>query len=567
MTATLPWIVALATGERQHIDSSSWDVLRRTGTNHLMAIGGLHIGLVAAFTSFLVSFLWRRIPRWPLLLPATDAGAIGALIVAMGYGVMAGFSVSTQRADLMLALAVICLLSRRKILPWSVWGWALMMVLLLNPFCVLSISVWLSFASIALIIYSMSARLSPTGWWWKAGRIQWVMAIGLLPLSIGLFQECSWVSFIANSIAIPFVGFLILPCVLLGCVCFLFSPMMAHALIGIADTVMGAVWKLLVYLSHFSWGISHAALPHPWMVVSAVVAVFCFLSPIGLPGRGLGFFFLLPLLFFQSPTPEQNDAWFTLLDVGQGLSAVIQTHHHILVFDAGEKTDSHDRGKDIVVPFLYSIGADHIDKLVISHGDNDHIGGAFSLIQTIPTRLIETSVPERFKPTFAAYCLRGEKWSWDGVEFEFLYPTPDQLGLDNDSSCVLRVTVGKNHILLTGDIERKAEEYLVGVSSSTLSSDILVAPHHGSKTSDLDAFIQAVNPCIVLFPVGYLNRYHLPSPSVVEKYKQRGVALYDSVQDGAIQFVLKNNEEIIQKPFLYRIEHTHFFSNNAIASI
>lgn len=540
---TSPWIIALALGERQGISAENWQVLRNTGTNHLMAIAGLHIGFMAGFIFLLVSTLWQCVPRLPLRLPAQHAGAIAALFITFIYSALAGFSIPTQRAAIMLTVFFMMALLQRKILSWQAWSLALLCVLIINPTCVLTENFWLSFGSVALIIYGVSGRLAPAGIWWKLGRMQWVIAFGLIPFSLWLFQQCSIVSFIANSIAIPWVGFLIVPLTLLGCFFLLFSAKLGGVILFSADKLLGVLWIILTYLSKLHWASWYHFMPNNWILLASCIAVVMLLLPVGFSGRYLGMVWLLPLIFYHADKPKSGEMWLTLLDVGQGLSAVVQTKNHILVFDTGPRlSENFDMGESVVAPFLRALDAKKIDMLVISHGDNDHIGGAVALLNYFPIEITKTSVPERLTQFHPSYCLAGQSWQWDGVDFSFLYPAPDKLNLDNDSSCVLRVS-NKNHaILLTGDIEKLAETYLHENNATNLSADILIAPHHGSKTSAVDEFLHDVNPHIVLFPVGYQNRYHFPNLSVIEKYHDFGVAEYDTIQKGAIQFATDQGE-------------------------
>lgn len=559
-TATSHWITALAIGERYNIPLDDWKVLRNTGTNHLMAIAGLHIGFMAGFALMIVTWFWRRSPALVLKIPAQHAGAMAALLMALIYSALAGFSIPTQRACFMLSIFLFTLLSRRKILSWQSWSAALLCVLLINPLCVLSVSFWLSFSSIALIIYGVRGRLAPSGVWWKHGRIQWVIALGLIPLSIGLFQECSWVSLIANSIAIPCVGFLVVPLTLLGCLLLVFSGKIGGFFLFLADKLLSWLWVVLSYLSHLTWSSSYLQVPSIVSIIAACLGAVILLIPIGFPGRAFGFVFLLPLFFYKPPAPPVGDVWLTVLDVGQGLSVVLQTHQHVLLFDAGARSsEKNDMGESVVIPFLHSIGIKHIDRMVISHGDNDHIGGSFAVLNQFPTYLVKSSVPEKFLNVPASYCLRGEKWQWDEVSFEFLYPTSDKLGLNNDSSCVLRITNGVHQLLLTGDIEKLAEYSLIQYPDE-LVADVLVAPHHGSKTSALAQFVEDVHPKIVIFAVGYRNRYHFPNPAVLEQYQKIGAVTVDTAQSGAIRLQLSRAVNIRLLPELYRINHQQFWS-------
>lgn len=553
---TSPWIIALAIGERKGIDASSWQVLRNTGTNHLMAIAGLHIGFMSAFIYGIVSFLWRRVPVLVLQMPAQHAASFAALVMAFIYSAMAGFSIPTQRACLMFSLFLMVVLLRRYSNAWHTWSLALIGVLLLNPLSVLSESFWLSFGSVALIIYGMKGRLAPKGFWWKHGRIQWVIAIGLIPLSLWLFKQFSIISLIANSIAIPWVGFLILPFIFLGCFILLFSPSLGGSCLWIADKSLQFLWNILTYLSELSWSSWYQSIPSVWVLMAACVGIIILLIPKGFPGRWFGLCWFMPLYFYQYETPKLGEVRLTLLDVGQGLASVIETKNHVLVFDTGAKfNDNFDMGENVVLPFLRYQGIKKIDRLVISHGDNDHSGGANAILQQLSVAMIKTSVPQRF--SHSSYCLRGDAWEWDSVKFEFIYPVYEYLGLGNDSSCVLKITAANQSILLTGDIENIAENYLIRTSADSLKSTVIIAPHHGSKTSGLDNFIEAVHPQIVLFATGYLNQYHFPHASVVTKYHALSAKLFNTKDTGAIQLTLPGKLE----PALYRAQQKRYWFN------
>jgi competence protein ComEC len=558
-SSTSQWISALAIGERNDIESTDWQVLRNTGTNHLMAIAGLHIGFMALLAHVMSAFMWRCFPRLTLKIPAVHVGAMASLVMAMTYSAMAGFSIPTQRACLMLFVFIFALLRRRQLAAWHAWSGALLCVLIVNPLSVLTESFWLSFSSVALIIYGVSGRLSPTGLWWKWGRIQWVIALGLVPFSIWLFQQCSLISFIANSIAIPWVGFIVVPLCFIGTFTLLFSAKIGGLILILADKILSVLWVILAWLAHLPGVVWYHYIPAHWMIVAGIGGVILLLVPIGFPGRYLGVIWLLPLMLYKAPTPKSGEMWFTLLDVGQGLSAVVQTQKHVLLFDAGARFGtSFDMGDSVVVPFLHSMGVNEIDMMVISHGDNDHIGGATAVLKQLRVSSIKTSVPEKF--TNATYCLAGTEWNWDGVNFAFLYPTKEDLGLNNDSSCVLRITSGVEQVLLAGDIEEYAEEMLLANQSVKLQSTVLIAPHHGSKTSGLKAFIQAVHPQYVLYPFGYRNRYHFPHSSVVKTYQELQVVQYDTVKSGAIRFMF-NPSKKIEAPNLYRVEHGYYWNN------
>ncbi len=557
-SVTSPWIIALAVGEHHGISQENWKILRDTGTNHLMAIAGLHIGCMSGLMYVIVNALWRRFFYLTLRLPAQHAASIGALFMALIYGALAGFSIPTQRACIMLMLFLMAVLCRRQSTSWAAWSIALFLVLAMNPTCVLTESFWLSFGSVALIIYGVSGRLAPGGLWWKYGRIQWVIGLGLVPLSIWLFQQCSLISFIANSIAIPIVGFVIVPLVLLGCFTSIFSTVITKMVLFSADTLLGFVWKFLSFLSHIKWAVWYQSVPDP-IVFFSLIGMMLLLLPIGMPGRWFGLIWLFPLIFYKPISPAIGEIRFTLLDVGQGLSAIVQTAKHSLVFDAGPRWGDIDMGETVVVPYLRSMGIRQLDRLVVSHGDNDHIGGARAVLSVYPNAIVKTSVPELLANFSVSYCLRGENWDWDGVQFEFMYPPATLLGLNNNSSCVLHIHNKAHSILLTGDIEKIAEKFLHEEAANGLRADILVAPHHGSKTSANYDFLNDVGAKVVLFPIGYRNRYHFPHPSVIARYEQLQTTMYNTVMNGAMSFSLTEQKEFSAR--FFRLDHKHYWND------
>lgn len=279
----------------------------------------------------------------------------------------------------------------------------------------------------------------------------------------------------------------------------------------------------------------------PWVLISGVIAIVLLISPKGFPARWLSCVWIFPLIFYAHKAPKFGEVDFTLLDVGQGLSAIVRTYAHVLVFDTGPRyKDFFDSGETILLPFMRFFHMGSIDVLMISHGDMDHIGGSQALLKTLFIDRIITSVPERFigvsVPVLS--CVAGQTWFWDGVKFEVLYPPSDAYFKGNNGSCILKVTTSTRSLLLTGDIEKKGEAILLAAYPEKLAADVLVVPHHGSKTSSIEAFIDAVHPKVALFPVGYRNQYHLPAPIIVERYQERGIATYDTAKCGAINIGL-----------------------------
>lgn len=561
-TPTSHWLMSLIIGERQGISQEDWRILRNTGTNHLMAIAGLHIGIIAGFMHLFVSWIWRRIPRLVLFKPAAEIGACASLFIAFIYSEVSGFSIPAQRACLMLSIIILATLSKRVIQSWTAWSLALLIVLLINPLSILTESFWLSFCTLALIIIGMQGRLSPSGVWWKWGRVQWVIAIGLIPITLFFYQEFSLVSFIANSIAIPWLGFAILPFCFLSSIILLISPQVAHLLLLIADKSLASLWKFLAFMANMELATWHVYIPSIGLFFLMMVGFCILLLPAGVRGKWIGIIWILPVILNKPLTPNRNDFWLTILDVGQGLAIVVQTKNHLMIYDAGPNYNGHmDMGEDVIIPYLKTQNIKKIDKLIISHGDNDHIGGAQALIHAFPINEIQTSVPEKFKINTSHSCLAGESWKWDNVNFTFLYPNKNQLHLGNDSSCVLKINNRKHAVLLTGDIEKSAEKYLVSQNQNILKSDILIVPHHGSKTSGLAEFIALVHPKIVVYAIGYKNRYHFPHPNIFEAYKKINSIPFDTVTSGAIIFKITNDNELIDEPEKYRVIHKKYWNS------
>jgi competence protein ComEC len=535
-------VMALAIGDRQQISREQWDVLTRTGTNHLVAISGLHVGLVAGFAFFVVRRLWRLSARAVLRLPAAKAGAFAGLSAALIYALLAGFSVPTQRALLMVAVVMLAIILQRRTRPSSLLALALILVLVIDPLAVLAPGFWLSFGAVAVILYGMVGRIGGRSHWWRWGRTQWLVAVGLFPALVLLFQKASLVAPLANLVAVPWVSLVTVPLTLTGTIFLWILPIAGETLLGLAALSVDGLWWLLEGLA--SWPLAQwvQAEPPLWAVVGSAVGVAWLLAPKGMPARWVGIAWFLPLAFLPSPTVPPGEAHFALLDVGQGLAAVVQTQRHALVFDAGPRFSSgFNTGGAVVVPYLRSRGIGAIDTLVVSHGDNDHIGGVADLVSQITVNRTLSSVPGKLEFLVAEPCVAGERWHWDGVDFEILNPGTEPVSggrKANNRSCVLRVQAGEDSLLLSADIEKRAERHLVRNVPGKLAADVLVAPHHGSKTSSTPGFLDAVSPQIVLFPVGYRNRYGFPKQEVVARYREHEVTLFDTASHGAIEILL-----------------------------
>jgi competence protein ComEC len=532
-------LVALAIGDQASITQDEWRLFTRTGVNHLMSISGLHITLLAGMFFGLTYWSWRRSTRLTLLLPARKAAALAGVIVALAYSLISGFEIPAQRTFYMLSTFAGMLLLSRNVSPSQMLAAALLVVLLLDPWAVLAPGFWLSFGAVALIFYVSANRLGRPHWLVEYGKVQWAMSIGLIPPLLALFQQLSLVSPLANAFAIPLVSLLVVPLTLLGALPgFAWTLQLAHHVLAFCMSLLRALDDLPVSV----W-MQHA--PPAWTIAAGVLGALWILAPRGFPLRCFGGILLLPMFLIQPATPPNGTARIRVFDVGQGLAVAVQTQHHALLFDTGpDYAGDADSGNRILVPALRGLGMARLDILMLSHGDIDHIGGTQSLLQAMPTDRILTSLDSddrRLADMPAAPCRDGMQWDWDGVHFEVLHPPAVAAAKrhDNDQSCVLRISAGERHILLTGDIEKVSEARLLQLHPDKLPADLLVAPHHGSRSSSGPAFVAAVSPQYVVFTSGYRNRFHHPHSEVVRRYIAQDAQILRSDRDGAITIDLQ----------------------------
>jgi competence protein ComEC len=541
-------VPALVIGDRSAIQSGRWRTLTATGTNHLLAISGLHIGLISGIVYFLTRWIWPLGRITALILPAPKMAAIAAMLAALCYAAMAGFSIPTQRALIMLMVLLATTFMSRKVVPSSIISLALLLVLVIDPFAVLSAGFWLSFSAIAVIAYGMSARIDATGLWWRWGRVQYLVAVGLLPLLVLWFQQIPLLSVAANLLVVPWVSFITVPLVLFGSVVVWLNNSIGSWFLQLGTVSIDLFWPLLEKLAGLDFSVMALAQPTVAALMAAVVGVVLLLMPGGLPGRWLALFWLLPLFLPSPDRIEAGQARLTLLDVGQGLAAVLETANHTVLFDTGPRFSSRfDAGSAVIMPFLRQKNIGHVDLLIQSHGDNDHIGGLPYLLVELPIERILTSVADDIEHASVEDCQRGQLWSWDGVTFEILHPGKNSAFEGNDRSCVLKVSIGSRAILLTGDIELKAEQRILGRDRNKLASTILIAPHHGSRTSSSTKFIAAVDSEFVLFPVGYRNRFAFPKKDIIQRYQERGVKILDTARHGAIEMHIGPGDVTIRR--------------------
>jgi competence protein ComEC len=531
-------LVALAVGDQRAIDPDEWQLFARTGVSHLMSISGLHVTMVAGLFAALVSLGWRSSERLMLALPAQKAAALAGFLAALAYCLLSGFAVPAQRTLYMVGVVAAALWLGRTQSASRVLAAALLLVLALDPWAVLSPGFWLSFAAVAVIFYVGAGRTAPVHRLAQWGRVQWAVTIGLAPLLLVLFQQVSLVSPLANAAAIPLVSLVITPLALAG------ALLPFDWILELAHALMEILMALLEWLALLPGAVWHQHAPLPWTVPLALAGIAWVLLPRGWPARGLGSLLMLPLFALAPVGPGAGELWVTVLDVGQGLAVLVRTEHHALLYDAGPAFNAFaDSGKRVIVPYLRGEGIDRLDALVVSHDDNDHAGGAGSVLEAIPAGMLWSSLPADHPlletPTWRASCLAGRAWNWEGVAFEFLHPARGARSAPgiraNDRSCVLRVEAPGGRLLLTGDIERAAERELLERSPERLRAEALLVPHHGSATSSTPDFVKQVAPRYAVFTVGYRNRFGHPREDVLARYREAGSAMLRSDAAGAVE--------------------------------
>lgn len=558
-------IDALTVGNSSAISTTQWEVFRNTGTTHLIAISGLHIGMIAALFYFLFNYVWRWSAYLCLWLPAQKAAAIFAILGAALYTLFSGYSIPAQRTLIMIIAWFLSLLISRYSLTIQRFFLGLLLVLLINPLAIMNMGFWLSFSAIALLGYGMQARLStPTNLWWRFGRVQWVATIGLMPLSWLLFQQTSIVGIFANVIAIPWVSWVTVPLALLGCALAPLHHQLGGYILVFSEKTLEYVWIYLNYLSQLPWHSWYLSFNTPWIILSSMIAILLLLAPTAFPSRWLACLWFLPAIAIKPVSIPNNAVKLTVLDVGQGLASVIQTRHHVLIYDTGMGyEDGYNMGDVVVLPFLRYQHIYRLDKMVISHGDADHIGGAAAILRYYPDTPVLTSAHVQFSDPYVSACKAGQHWEWDGVSFTILFPLlSDKINNTiNNNSCVLLIRAGDKAILLPGDIEKPAEKKLLEYDKSLLKANILIAPHHGSNTSSTNPFINAVQPNIIIFATGYFNRYRFPSVKVMQRYQDIHSQLYNTAYTGAVTILLQPKQPISMS--VYRQIYRHFWSWNA----
>jgi competence protein ComEC len=571
-------IVALVVGDQRAINQSDWKVFNRTGIGHLISISGLHITMIAGLFAGLVFALWRRSfftnAALPTRLPAQKAAAVAGASIALVYVLLAGFGVPAQRTLYMLTVVAVALWFGRITSVSHVLCAALGIVVLLDPWAVLWPGYWLSFGAVAIILYATVGRTqlhpgeeAPNKWMISlksATHTQYVVTLGLVPLTVLLFGQISLVSPIANAFAIPLISFVVTPLALAGSV--LPAPL-SNWLLESAHFCVDRLALALGWFSELPLAVWTAPVPAWWIFLCALIGTLWVLAPRGWPLRWFGLAGWIPLLVNVPAHPKDGEMWITAFDVGQGMALLIETPSRRLLYDTGPTYSPEvDGGNRVILPYLKARGIGALDTMIVSHSDNDHSGGALSILDEIKIDLVTSSLPGGHPVASASSnhrrCEAGQAWSWDQVRFEMLHPTASSYDSDkwkpNARSCTLKITLGDQAILLPGDIEAPQEAELIESSADRLRAGILLAPHHGSGTSSTTPFLNAVKPEIALFQVGYRNRYRHPKKEIFERYGELGIRRLRTDDSGAVTLHFGPTRQAVQFTE-YRTEHARYW--------
>lgn len=565
----------LAVGDQSSIERQDWDVFRQTGVAHLVSISGGHVAMFGWLAAWLIQPLWLRSGRLAWQIPSPDAARIGAVVAATLYALLAGWGVPAQRTVIMMAVFAALRVSGRR-WPWPMtWLLAAVVVTAWDPWSLYQAGFWLSFVAVGVLMtMTPEPDLKTARRWWPqlqhlAGQLwstQWRVTVALLPLSCVFFQQASLMGLPANLFAIPVFTVLITPLALLG--------VLIPWLWSVGASVIEFTVRLLTYLAQSPMVMWDAPLLPSWLAICVVLAGATLIWPMRAAWRWTLLPFLLPLWCLPSawrvwPAPEVGQFTVLAADVGQGSAVLVQTATHTLLFDAGPQIGAQqDAGAKVLVPLFRTLGWSRLDVMMISHGDTDHIGGAQSVLNAMPVGQLWSPLSSdhalRQSPSANGRvpehrdCEAGRSWVWDGVVFKVLRPDAADLAQrdhlsDNALSCVLQIQSAPparsrdkavRVALLTGDIEAEQEAALVeqeGVGK--LKADLLVVPHHGSKTSSTQAFLEAVQPRQSVIQVGRRNAYGHPSPSVLKRYAQMGLPWVATPQCGAFMWRSEDADE------------------------
>jgi len=547
-------LVALLVGDTSLVDKSRWEEMIKTGTNHLIAISGLHLGFFAIVGFFIGNTLGRFVQVFCHRCPSMVSGYVCSIGFSLFYSLIAGFNIPTIRTLIMLATVQLALLFRRSFRGCDSLLVALVLVLLYDPLASYDIGFWLSFCAVAMLIFCFSGRIPPTI---QSGlrqtirqhftvflKSQWVMFVGLLiPLSV-LINTSSLLAPLANFIAIPVITFFVVPCLIVSALCHYSLTGAETFFLGCAEWGMSGVHHWLKYLLYAGQDKFNPLVNlNPWAIPLALLGTLLMLLPRGLGNKYVAGGILIFSLII--PLKHLPDLQLLVFDVGQGTAILIRTPHHQLLYDTGPVyTENFDAGSGIIVPYLKSQGLQILDTLVVSHNDQDHSGGLPGVLAAVDVANLWLGEPDKYRPDkwspVVENCHEQLPWRWDQVSFQFIHWPISASAKANNHSCVLLIEYRGQKILLTGDIEKQVEQILLAQEQLT-NVNILLAPHHGSHTSSTPGFVAHLHPQYVIYSAGFHNQHGHPHKDVQERYRAQGAQPLNTAYSGAIEFNWDNS--------------------------
>lgn len=538
-------IQALTVGDRQGISDPAWRVLRLTGTTHLMAISGLHVGALAGLAFLFGRALGRRIPMVPEWLPAPRLGALAALGAAVTYAALAGFAIPTQRALLMLAMAMLVLLVGRRAGPGHVLGYAMIGVLLVDPFAPLAPGFWLSFGAVGVIVYALRGRYGRD---WRDGlfgRVHLVAAVGLAPLLILHFGEASVIAPLANLVAVPAVTLGVIPLSLTGTFLGPWIPGVGGAMLALAGWFMDGIWLWLEIMAGLPFAAWQQPTPPVWTIPLALTGALWLLAPAGLPARWLGVVGLLPALTLNAGVeqPPSGAADLTLLDVGNGQALVVRTRDHVLLVDTGPRySPTFDAGSGAVIPWLTAQGITWIDRVLITRDHGTHLGGLDS-VRTGNSLGPVAGPPASDASKGTADCAETPTWTWDGVLFEVL--------AEGEGACHLRIDAAGDRAVIPGKVPgQRFGKVLRRTWPEPV--EVMVVPDRGKAAEGVQELVQQSTPSVALLSVAHRDRWGRPEPELLSWFSAVGARMLRTDHHGAVTVRLGGEGARVRQ--LYRLD-------------
>lgn len=525
-------ISALSLGIRNQITEQQWTVLRDTGTNHLMAIAGLHIGFIAGMTYWLANIIWRQFVYLLLKIPASHFAALLSLIIAIFYSALAGFALPTQRAIIMLTVFLLATLIRRNISSWTSWHLALLCILLWDPLATLSASFWMSFGTVALVIYTQTGRLQNHIRWWHWFKIQAAIAIGVIPLSLLFFQQISLLGIIANSIAIPWVGFIILPLCFFGTLLLNLSDQYGGFLLIFAEHLLNYLWIVLSWISRIPSTQWYHALNNAWIFFTTALGIVVLLAPQNIPVRWLGLVFICPLLFDKSTANNnhsQNNLHIAVLDSGPAMSVIIYTPLHAMIFQAHmNKKNSAQINESIISPFLLTEGMKTIDVRIADSTNLTNLT-AINVLQTWSLQSLT------------------KNWIWDNNQFTLdSYPSRN-----NKISYQLQIQNDRNIFIISSD--SKINLNALNLNANPDKNIYLIVPYQIISSNDWTQVSNTHLQSIII--ANYKNNNKL---AINSEFKTLTYSIYNTQNCGAVRMTYTDKNHLVNID-CYNQSHKHFW--------